>query len=159
MARRIRLAGGRYFVVDDIDYEFLRQWRWHIVAGRYAGRRLSASEDESRPLTTVGHLLLGIKRGGGFVPDHRNGNPMDNRRGNLRVCTQHDNTRNKGRTKGRKYKGVYLRRGFSRPRWVAKINLPKQQILGTFDTQMEAALAYDRAARHHFGEFARLNFQ
>ncbi len=89
--------------------------------------------------------------------DHQNGNPSDNRLDNLRPCTQSENLQNKrGHNKAGLPKGVSYRKG---GRYQAMIGINYKQIyLGCFGTATEAALAYDRAARKHFGEFARLNF-
>lgn len=89
--------------------------------------------------------------------DHINGDRLDNRRANLRVCTAAENNRNcsKQRSGGAPYKGLTARGN----KWEASICLDRTtHNLGTFADPTQAALAYDAAARRLHGEFARLNF-
>jgi hypothetical protein len=97
----------------------------------------------------------------GFVVDHINGDPLDNRKSNLRVCTQAENLRNRrkrAKPTSSKFKGV-SRHTISRQKpWLAKIKSDGKTIyLGTFETEEQAAEAYDRAALERFGTFAHLN--
>lgn len=92
-----------------------------------------------------------------LVVDHINGDPLDNRRGNLRICTvQQNNWNRKRRPNGSSsFKGVSAVGG----RFTAHIAPNGKMIyLGSFETEEEAARAYDKAAREHYGEFACLNF-
>jgi hypothetical protein len=98
----------------------------------------------------------------GMDVDHINGNPLDNRKVNLRVCTRSENAINKKtRADSRSgYKGVYMSpngkliQAHIRPPGMNKGRLS----LGYYKTLEEAARAYDANAYHHFGEFAKLNF-
>jgi hypothetical protein len=91
----------------------------------------------------------------GQIVDHANGNPLDNRRCNLRLCTPQENSRHRDVLRGFKFKGMT----FEQNLWRVRIRTGdgKKLHVGTFHTQEEAALAYDAAALQHFGEFARLN--
>lgn len=97
----------------------------------------------------------------GMDVDHINGNTRDNRRENLRVCTHAQNLA-AGRPAKRansksKYNGVGWNK--SANQWMARIRINgKLTYLGCFKDETAAARAYDKAAREHFGEFARLNF-
>lgn len=91
--------------------------------------------------------------------DHINGNTLDNRKENLRICSIAENGRNrkiqKNNTSG--YSGVSYMKGVCK--WQATICVNKNKIyLGVFETAEESARAYDSAAKEYFGEFARLNF-
>lgn len=95
--------------------------------------------------------------------DHKNGNGLDNRRSNLRFCTNAQNQHNQrkwgsrsGKPLSSRYKGVSWHR---RGHWRAKIQAQgKRRYLGQFQSEEAAARAYDRAARELHGEFAVLNF-
>lgn len=93
----------------------------------------------------------------GFVVDHKNRNGLDNRKENLRVCTSAENSRNRIANKGNRfgYKGVA--EAFN-GKYIAQIGFDgKKYYGGTFDTVIEAAIAYNNLAIKYHGEFARLN--
>lgn len=89
--------------------------------------------------------------------DHANGDPLDNRRSNLRICTAYENNKNRKRNSksSTKYKGVNIHKY---GRYKATIKCDKvEYFLGTFDAQEDAAYAYNEAAKRLHGEFALLN--
>jgi hypothetical protein len=93
----------------------------------------------------------------GMVVDHINGNRLDNRAGNTRICTQQQNTFN-SRPKGKssKFKGVCWDK--SKRKWLVPICIDgKNSWTGRFDDEVEAARAYDRKAAEIFREYAFLN--
>lgn len=158
-ARAIQLTRGKWALVDEADYEFVSEWRWTATRGKhscwYAGRSIHHS-DGSIQYVRMHRVILGV--GPGEEVDHKNGDGLDNRRSNLRVCTHLDNTRNVAlsgnNTSG--FKGVYW---CNRSRkWQACIKVDRRQLwLGGFASAADAAKAYDAAAIKHFGEFARTN--
>ena len=162
MAREISLTRGLLAIVDDQDFDFLSTWKWHAKASGdgsffYAARSSSRSSDRPRRYILLHRVLLDAPPG--VLVDHVNLNTLDDRRSNLRLCSKAENCRN-GRPRGSKsgFKGVtwYPRYG----RWVAAICVDyRVKTLGYFDDKVLAAQAYDVAARSHFGEFARVNFQ
>jgi hypothetical protein len=90
--------------------------------------------------------------------DHEDGDKLNNQEYNLRPATRSQNMANVGKRSGgsSKYKGVSWRE--SRQRWRARIKVGYQEIpCGHFAEERDAALAYDEAAEHHFGEFALTN--
>ena len=94
----------------------------------------------------------------GKLVDHRNSDPKDNRRENLRLATFAENVRNRSKWQRKttsRYLGVYREKGGRRKKWAAQIRHKK---LGRFDNEIEAAKAYDREARKLYGDFAHLNF-
>lgn len=96
----------------------------------------------------------------GMVVDHIDGNGLNNRKSNLRICTQAQNNLNSRpkRNCSSRYKGVSF---YKRDKiWQVQIFHNSRTIfLGRFDDEIEAALAYDRKAAELFGEFAYLNFK
>ena len=148
--RMIALGDGCYAYVDAADYEWLNQWKWYLDGG-YAARR-------EKGKTVFMHRMI-LPPPAGMLVDHIDGNKANNCRCNLRVCTRLENTRNRrGHSdSASRFKGV--RRCQRTGRWYARLCFRGQRIwLCYFDTEVEAARAYDRQAVEIFGEFARLNF-
>jgi len=95
----------------------------------------------------------------GMVVDHINHNGVDNRRVNMRNCTTMQNAWNSKPEKGATspYKGVSWCKAMRQ--WEVAITVKgKRRQIGFFEDEIEAAKAYDRAARQHFGQYAYLNF-
>ena len=152
--RYIALTRGQIAIVDAEDYPFLNQWNWTALwsprkHGYYAVRNVGKGR-----IKYMHQILLNPKPN--QLCDHRNGNTLDYRRGNLRTCTHQQNNRNRSHDVAclSKLKGVRL----YGKRWQARISVNKQSIyLGTFDDPGQAALAYNEAAKQYFGEFAWFN--
>lgn len=145
-------VAGRRFLIDASDVPLVAGRRWSAVGKGYA-----ATGDGSSTIL-LHRLLLGLSKGDGLEGDHRSRDTLDNRRENLRITTRGGNTRNAAKkvTASLQFKGC-RRRG---NRFYAYIRDGKrQQYLGAFGSEREAAIAYDAAARARFGEFAGLNFQ
>lgn len=164
--RRILLTRSMSALVDDDDFEALSVFRWFAVKSRANGTYYAKRMDGKRWLAMHREIMSAPA---GYYVDHINGDGLDNRRANLRVCTNRQNCQNQQRpkrlaTKTSRFKGVYLdkRRGS----WVARIRAgapdssgaARKLTLGEFKNEEDAARAYDRAALEHFGEFASLNF-
>ena len=92
-----------------------------------------------------------------FCVDHINGNPLDNTRENLRLCSKAQNNYNAKKRKNSKsqYKGVTIRPSGRFGAYICKDG--KNYCLGTFDKEIDAALAYNKKAVDLFGKFAKLN--
>lgn len=133
-------------LVDVADFAAISARRWCRDAAGYAVRgdkygRVYMHRELMRP-------------GRGLVIDHRNGNRLDNRRENLRVCTRADNCRNAAGRHRRysRHKGVTY--SPARRKWIAQIkHLGRHFALGSFTNEDEAKAAYDRRARELHGEF------
>lgn len=138
-----------FALVDDADYEWLTQWKWHRSHHGYPVR--SSGSDK----IYMYKCILGVDSQ--TEVDHKNRNRLDNQRNNLRICTRRQNTCNTTKHGGAsKYKGVTWHKANSK--WQVQIVTPEKRIyLGCFESEIEAAQVYNAAARIHHGEFAHLN--
>lgn len=149
----IKLSQNQRAKVDNVDYQYLNQWKWSLTSHGYALRMTKEGK------AIYMHKLVN-NTPDGFQTDHANGDRLDNRRENLRSCTISQNRMNsrimsKYNTSG--YRGVYWHKQHGK--WNARIQVNKKGIhLGLFTDKIEAAKAYDIAAVEHHGEFASLNF-
>jgi hypothetical protein len=149
--RLIPLAEGLYAYVDAADYEWLNRWNWHTASGGYGART-----EKGRTIFMHREIMRPAK---GMLVDHADGNRANNCRFNLRVCTRRDNQRNTRKQRGTRsrFKGVYYSK--QRGKIYAQLCFDRRsRWLGWFESELDAARAYDRAAVEAFGEFARLNF-
>jgi hypothetical protein len=153
--RYIPLTRGLFAIVDAEDYEWLSRYKWYAGA---APRKRTFYARRSRPGGRIELMHRMIMRPPkGKVVDHINGNGLDNRRCNLRVCTQGENAQNRRRHWGRSSRFM----GVSRcgKKWQAKFRHKGHQFyLGLYNDEEEAAKARDRKALECLGESAYLNF-
>jgi len=147
---RIPLPSGAEAICDAADLDIVSRYRWSIPRGGYPETKTRIN---GRRVTLRLHRLLCPPPPDGET-DHRDADRLNARRSNLRPCTKAENRRNvPNRRDG--FKGVKKRGN----RWHARIKVNEtDRHLGTFATEVDAARAYDVAARAFFGEFARTNF-
>jgi hypothetical protein len=154
--KRIELTKGKYAIVDDADYNFLMQWRWFFNdKGKYGGYAVRSVTIDKKTRNTQMHREL-MNPPKGMEVDHKNGDRLDNRRSNLRVCTHAQNCANRRMREDNKsgFRGVHQGRG--RNTWTAQIRLHnKQYFIGNYKTKIEASRAYQKAAKKLFGDFVR----
>lgn len=150
----ISLTQNKFTMVDDGDYEFLMQWKWCLA--KHSRKNLFYAKRAEGKKTILMHRAILNITNPKIQVDHENGNGLNNMRVNIRVATPAQNSQNRcgSRDTSSKYKGVSFRGN----KWNAAIKISgKTKYLGRFTNELEAALAYDNAARRHYGEFARLN--
>lgn len=156
MCKSIPLSQGVVALVDDEDYERLRQYTWFLSGTGYAVGFVPANGRFD--LVYMHRLILNV--GPEQLVDHVNpGDKLDNRRNNLRLATPRQNGQNKRvsaiSTTGLKGVGWHK----NRRKYHARIQIQGTRYhLGFFDDAREAALAYDSAARTLFGAFALCNY-
>jgi len=137
--------------VDTHGLEIIKKHKWCITFYGYAVTTINGRKTSMHKLLTIDHAK-------GYEIDHIDGNRLNNRRGNLRIATHSENLRNAKKRKdcSSKYKGVYFCKKYKK--WVARIKTSdKNNLLGIFEKETEAAKAYDFAAIKFFKEFAKTN--
>ena len=134
-------------MVDDEDYIRLLKYSWR---------------ESSNGIIETGHthevIANIVMQDYSHMYDHRDRNPLNNQKENLRIATRSQNGANRVKFKGKssKYKGVSFHKGECR--WYAYIRINYKLIhLGKFESEIAAAKCYNIHARHHFGEFAVIN--
>lgn len=161
--KRIPLTQNRFAIIGDEDYEELSKYNWRVFKNHYGGyiaTRGVYDKTTKKHHTFIMHrMIMGLVEGDKLQVDHINHNTLDNRRSNLRVCTNQQNQMNRSNRKNgsSKFKGIYWYK--ANEKWRARIMLGgKRKDLGYYINEIEAAKAYDHAAKEMFGDFAYLNF-
>lgn len=157
MSKIITLTKGKETIVDDEDLEWLSQWKWLYHGQGYAARHIWVCGGRGKQITVLMHREV-LHTPEGMYTDHINGNKLDNRKENLRICDHSQNGANT-KTRGNKsgYKGVCWHKQCKK--WCACIKQNyKKYYLGLFFDPVEAAKVYDKKAKELFGEFAKTNF-
>lgn len=159
MPKEIPLTQGYKTIVDDCDYDFLMQWKWHVCIGHQTVYAMRNSEFIGGNYLTGKrhHIMMHRVLNGtpdGMDTDHINGNGLDNRRENLRTATRSQNmwNRHPNRKGKSRYKGVSWHK--QHRKWIANIQVQRKRIfLGLFRNEKEAADAYAKRAAIEFTDF------
>lgn len=156
--RTIELGRGYTTVVDEDDYDKLSQYNWSVDERSHTTYvKRSVYEGGIRTGTEIMHRLI-MDAPEDMQVDHINGDGLDNRKENLRLCSQKQNLMNKRSVvdSSSKHKGVCWDKGSSK--WRAYIQVDKKKKhLGYYTDELAAASAYNEAAKEHFGEYAKVN--
>lgn len=154
----------KYLVVDDDVYEWAKDKTWFLNGvnrkTNQGGQRVCAyfGPNKSRKMKAISRIILNAPSE--LMVDHKNRNIFDNRRANLRLATSSQNQMNTLKKAGQQFKGAIYRPRNTHNKWMAQIRINQKVVcLGFYKTAKEAALIYDKAAKEHFGEFARINFE
>lgn len=162
---KLKYKDDSFLVVnfDDEDYSKIEDYNWWIQdadgGNKYVMSNVRGLDGEVVALA-MHRVIMGVSESNIFI-DHINGNGLDNRKSNLRTCTQAENSRNRKKSNSRdytsKFKGVIWRERDSK--WRATIHHEGRNItIGNFESETDCAKAYDVFARKYYGEFARANF-
>lgn len=145
----VHLTKGLVALVDEDCLDTLTRFKWEITKSGYV------FSIRTHGRVRMHRFVLGFGKNSPDI-DHINRNKLDNRRSNLRVCTHAENMCNRrGWGATSQYKGV---RATNDNRWLARIEFEGMNLtLGRFETEVAAALAYDKAARVYRGRFAYQN--
>lgn len=158
--KEIKITKGLVTQVDDEDYERLVKHSW-CASIQTSGRRKPYLRVNGRAwvggvlkVVSIPRIILGITDPK-IIIDHIDGNTLNNQKSNLRTCTAAQNAQNRTvAPRGKRYRGVHIQRGSV----IAQITANrKTYYLGTFNSEHEAARAYNEAALRLHGEFACLN--
>lgn len=159
--KAIQLTQGQFATVDDSDYDWLNQWKWHAHWNKctrsfYARRHSAYSACPKRKTLFMHREILGLSYGDPRIGDHKDASQtLNNSRSNLRIATRAQNTQNQRAYQAKRVhlKGVSATKN---GKFYARIRIDGKLVcLGTRSTPEGAHALYRDAALEHFGEFAR----
>lgn len=155
---RGKYGDGKFVIVDDWNFDWITQWKWHVDLRGYAVRNVWEIIEGKRISKTIQMHSLINKTPKNYDTDHINRDRLDNRESNLRTASKKENSRNCGKkSRKNKYKGVY-RQSFS-GRFVVMLSISKKnECWGTYDDEDFAAHVHDYVAFKNHGDFSYLNF-
>lgn len=159
--KRIPLTKGKFALVDNEDYDYIvAMGKWKCNNSGYAVKSITTTNENGKIVNSdkiMHRIIMNCPKG--VHVDHINGNGLDNRKSNLRLCSIQENSRNRGaqRNNTTGFKGVVYEasRGMFKSR--IQVSKHKRIHLGYFKNPKEAARAYNEAAIKYHGEFAKLN--
>lgn len=148
----LELDNGFKTIIDVEDYDLIKPYKWFVHKSRDIGSLYVKTRINSKDVR-LHRFIMGVFDSQVEV-DHGNHDTFDNRKSNLRICTRQQNQFNRSKQGNNKYKGIYSRSH----KWVSQINFNGNIYLGTYETDREAALAYDYASRLLHKDFGCRNF-
>lgn len=150
---QITTSRGQVVLMDQDDFERFGGMSWFVSKRGYVVRNVAT--ETGRTIDNLHRQIMGATIGDGQIVDHINGNKLDNRKANLRICTNAENVRNSRRRPSNSsgFKGVYLHRASGLWHATIKVDGTKHS-LGYFKDPADAHAAYRAGAVKHHGEFA-----
>jgi hypothetical protein len=159
--KEIFLTQNQVAIVDDEDFDRVNKFKWCARWNRneksfVAMRGVTQNTKILNPYILMHRFIVGARKG--MFVDHINHDTLDNRKQNLRVCTNSENCMNRNieirNTSG--YKGVSFNKVSNK--WIAYIKKNQKQVyLGRFENKKDAAIAYNERAIIEHGKFALIN--
>lgn len=146
-------------LLDSEDWNTFQQSKWYLCRKGSRKQKIYLQRTTKADREVYFHRII-MKCPKNKTIDHINGNTLDNRKENLRICSQLENNRNKRKSSGRssRYIGVHYNK--IAKNWRSQIQSGDKRIeVGSFNSEIEAAKARDLKAIELFGEFAQLNFK
>lgn len=159
------LSQGKFAIIDDDDYYRVNAMAWHAYRSSHAkldlwyAKHTIAHGDGTYSCMSMHRFIMNSPSPLVQV-DHKNNNGLDNRKENLRVCsiTQNQGNSRKRKNTTSKYKGASWCERLSK--WQAAIQHNRnRQYIGIYESEEDAAMAYDLKAISLFGEFAKTNLK
>lgn len=146
------INGGTTTIDSDLE-PMLSRYHWRKQSNGYAACNFKIGKQNNWLYL---HRLIN-RTPKGLRTDHKDQNTLNNVRSNLRSTISGNNQNSKKHQRGNitsRFKGVWMCKG----KWISQIGVNYKRIhLGTFESEAEAAKAYNTAAKIHHGEFACLN--
>jgi hypothetical protein len=158
----IPLTQNKFAIIDTDDVVRISKYNWYALKDRntyYACRHIAKSKKNQKAKTIMMHRII-TNASKNTLVDHINNNGLDNRKINLRFCTNQQNgfNRIKQKNTSSQYRGVCWCNTYKR--WIASIVRDKKVYrIGSYKNEIEAAEAYDKKAIELYGEFANLNLE
>jgi hypothetical protein len=156
--KELKLTKGYVAIVDDEDFEIVSQWHWSATkcCDKVYARRTQRYGNKKVQVYLHRYLMNIHLCDKTVFCDHKDRDTMNNQKSNLRVCTAAENQRNK--TKKRNGMHKYMGVSANHKRFSASLSLNGKRVyIGTYDTQEEAAIAYNKKKIEVHGDFVNLN--
>ncbi len=162
----IKLTKGYSTKVDDEDFEKFNKYKWQVIIDNKDNNYIRAKRgiyisNKKRKTIYLSREILNTSKE--FYVDHINRDPLDNRKCNLRICTNAENGANrkinKNNTSG--FRGISWNKKMNKWRVLIKFTVDKKikhEFGGYFEDKIKAAKIFDKLAIKHEGNFAKLNF-
>jgi hypothetical protein len=140
-------------LVDEEDFECVNRYKWRLQPNGYVAR----TEHKSNSCLYLHRFLMNAQPG--TEVDHRDRDPLNNQKENLRFATSTQQKRNTRKRTGAtsRFKGVCWDK--QKSKWMVRIYVNSKPVfLGYRDDEIVAARLYDSEAKKQFGGYANLNF-